>query len=321
MNLTNIPQGSGTMGSHILHSLLSSPTKHSITILSRLESSATFPSDIKVAKVDYSSPASITSALQNIDFLIITLVATAPADLHPRIVHAAAAAGVKYIMPNYFGYALSGTTAQRHSDPILDGFERFVNDVRDAGVTFIALACGFWYEWSLGMGQEWYGFDIKNRKVTMYGDGLKKINTSTWGLCGDAVAAILEGDLEKWANRAVHVSSFLVSQRDMLDSLHRVLGTSDKDWEIKYQGVEERFEEGIKELQAGDRRGFAKAMYAKSFYPDGRGDFETELGLDNGKLDLKAEGLDEATKRTVKLVDAGFGVQSWAQTGKITRLT
>jgi uncharacterized protein YbjT (DUF2867 family) len=308
------------MGSHILQSLLSRPTKHSITILSRPESSSPFPSSVKVLKVDYTSASSITTALQNIDFLIITLPATASPDLHPRIVQAAAAAGVKYIMPNYFGYALSDPSSPRTPDPILDAFERSVNDVRNAGVTFIALACGFWYEWSLGIGQNWYGFDIKARKVTFYDDGLKKINTSTWGLCGDAVAAILDGDLDQWANKAVHVSSFLVSQRDMLDSLHRVLGTSDADWEIEYQGSEERVKEAMSELQAGNRMGFPKALYAKTFFADGRGDFETKYGLDNGKLGLKGEELDEATRRTVELVEAGFGFQSWVQTGKITRL-
>jgi hypothetical protein len=308
------------MGSYILQSLLSNPKKHSITILTRPESSSTFPSGTKVLKVDYSSPSSITTALQSIDFLIITLAVTAPADLHPRIVNAAAAAGVKYIMPNYFGYALSSSTSHRTPDPILDSFERSVTDVRVAGLKFIALACGFWYEWSLGMGSQWYGFDIANRRVTFYDDGKKKINTSTWGLCGDAVAAILEGDVEVWADRAVHVSSFLVSQRDMLDSLNRVLGTEDADWEIEYQDTKGRVEEGMRELQEGNRLGFAKAMYAKTFYKDGRGDFETELGLDNGKLGLKEETLDEATRRTVMLVEKGFGVISWAETGKITRL-
>jgi uncharacterized protein YbjT (DUF2867 family) len=308
------------MGSHILQSLLSSPKKHSITILTRPDSSSTFPTGTKVLKVDYSSPSSITSALQSIDFLIITLAATAPTDLHPRIVNAAAAAGVKYIMPNYFGYALSSSTSNRSPDPILDSFERSVTDVRSAGLKFIALACGFWYEWSLGIGPQWFGFDIAGRKVTFYDDGNTKINTSTWGLCGDAVAAILEGDVEGWADRAVHVSSFLVSQRDMLDSLHRVLGTRDGDWEIGFQGTQERYEEGMREVQEGNRLGFAKAMYAKTFYKDGRGDFETELGLDNGKLGLKGEALDEATRRTVKLVEKGFGVKTWAETGKITRL-
>jgi hypothetical protein len=314
-------QGTGSVGSAILKSLVASG-KHSITVLTRNTSNETFLSGVEVAKVDYTSDASIQKALAGIEFLIITLPATAPPDLHSRIVNAAAAAGVKYIMPNYYGYALSERTANIPADPLLDSFGRFINDVRavsSQGVKFVALVCGFWYEWSLGMGENWYGFDIANRKVTFYGDGLKKINTSTWDLCGEAVAKVLAGDVEEWADKAVYISSFLVSQRDMLDSLHRVLGTKDEDWEIRYQDVEERYAEGRKELQEGNRMGFAKAMYAKSFYPNGRGDYETGWGIDNEKLGLKTESLDEATKRTAKMVENGFGLKTWAETGKVVR--
>lgn len=311
------------MGSHMLSSLLSSPTKHSITILSRENSTATFPDSVNVVKVDYDSDESISSALKGIDFLVITLVATAPPELHTRIVNSAATAGVKYIMPNYFGYAIDESRLSGDArDPIHTRFLKFVEDVKnvEGDVHFIALACGFWYEWSLGITPNAYGFDIAARKVTLYDEGKKKINTSTFALCGDAVAAVLEGDLEEWKDKAVHVSSFLVSQRDMLDSLHRVLGTSDADWEISYQPVVERYEEGLAEMQKGERSGFAKAMYARVFFPESNGDFETGHGTDNGKLGLKKEDLDEATRRTVKMVEKGFSFQSFMQTGKITRV-
>ncbi|KAH7381207.1 hypothetical protein DE146DRAFT_279090 [Phaeosphaeria sp. MPI-PUGE-AT-0046c] len=315
--------GSGTMGSHMLASLLSSPYPHSITVLSRASSTATFPPSVSIAKVDYDSPTSITSALTGIDFLVITLAATAPPELHTRIVNAAAAAGVKYIMPNYFAYAIDESRLKSSErDPIHARFLHSIEDVKNApgDVHLVALACGFWYEWSLGLTSNSYGFDIAARKVTLYDDGTKKINTSTFGLCGDAVAAVLEQDLEDWKDKAVYVSSFLVSQRDMLDSLHRVLGTSDKDWEISYQGAKERYEEGLAEMQKGDRSGFAKAMYARVFFPESNGDFETGHGTDNEKLGLKKESLDEATKRTVKMVEKGFNYQTWRETGRITRV-
>tara|TARA_R110002003_G_scaffold3_30_gene207 strand:- start:16395 stop:16853 length:459 start_codon:yes stop_codon:yes gene_type:complete len=147
------------------------------------------------------------------------------------------------------------------------------------------------------------------------------VNVSTWELCGKATAALLSLPIEKtaedklalsdWANSALYVSSFLISQRDMLASLDRVLGTTEADWTIAYQPVEERYEEGLKELKEGDRTGFAKAMYAKVFYPNGRGDYETGWGLDNAKLGLDAESLDVATKRAVDMVDGGFGYHKY----------
>lgn len=318
----NTAQGTGQIGSHFLNSLLSTG-KHTITALTRQESSATFPSGVLIKKVDYSSSDSITSALQGQDFLIISLATSAPPDQHARIVDAAVAAGVKWILPNYFAYALSGTERTKHITPdtFISQFETYLNDVRKHekdGVKLLALCCGFWYEFSLGMGSQWFGFDIDNRKVTFYGDGTKKINTSTWNLCGEAIAKVLSLPVEKqgsgptlndWANDGLYISSFLVSQRDMLDSLHRVLGTKDEDWEIGYQDVVERKDEGMKEMQSGNGLGFAKAMYALGFYPEGRGDFETGFGTDNGKLRLEKESLDEATKRAIEMRKGGFGLK------------
>jgi hypothetical protein len=107
----------------------------------------------------------------------------------------------------------------------------------------------------------------------------------------------------------------------MLDSLHRVLGTTDKDWEISYQPSRERLEEGLKQSQEGSREGYAKAMYVRAFLPDagGRGDYETGRGLENEKLGLAKEDLDEATLRTVKMVDRGFSAKTFFESGKITR--
>jgi hypothetical protein len=48
------------------------------------------------------------------------------------------------------------------------------------------------------------------------------------------------------------------------------------------------------------------AMYARVFYPDGSGDFETSHGLDNEALDLPSEDLDAATRKTIELVNSGW---------------
>jgi len=47
-------------------------------------------------------------------------------------------------------------------------------------------------------------------------------------------------------------------------------------------------------------------MYARCFYPDGSGDFESSHGLDNEALGLASEDLDAATKRTIEMVESGW---------------
>ena len=92
----------------------------------------------------------------------------------------------------------------------------------------------------------------------------------------------------------------------MLDSLHRVLGTTDSDWTISHQNSKERHAQGWKELSEGNQMGFAKAIYSRNFYPDGTGEYEKRKGLDNEKLGLEREDVDEATRRTVEMVEGGF---------------
>ena len=178
---------------------------------------------------------------------------------------------------------------------------------------YVAMVCGFWYEWSLALGEPWFGFDIKKRTVTFYDEGETKICSSTWISCGKALAALLslpikddKGGLsvEGWKNEPFYFSDFRVSQRDMLDSLNRVLGTRDKDWEISYEKTGERFQKGMEELKSGVRTGFAKAMYAQAFFPNGNADFEGKVVM--GGLGLEREDLDEATKRTVEMVESGW---------------
>jgi nucleoside-diphosphate-sugar epimerase len=311
-NLTT--QATGKIGSHFLKHILASGT-HNITVLTRPGSNLTLPDGVAVVEVDYTSESSITSALRNQDFLTISLSVATPPGTHARIVSAAAAAGVPYVMPNYYGFGLGARAGTLATDPLLSIFSAAIDDVRNTdGVSFVALCCGFWYEFSLAMGEEWYGFDIGKRRVTFYGDGTDRVSTTTWEQCGRALAALLRlpvsreagPAVEDWRDQGLHISSFLISQRDMLDSLNRVLGTTDDDWDISYQDVKERHQIGLDELQKGNRRGFAKAMYASVFVPGAGGDYETGYEMDNVKLGLPREDLDEATRRAVQMAKEGI---------------
>jgi hypothetical protein len=219
-------------------------------------------------------------------------------------------------MPNYFGYGLNDRKLGKQDE--LADFMRFIEDVENTpGVDYIALVCGFWYEFSLAMGERWLGFRIRERSLTMYDDGNKKISMSTWDACGKAVAGLLslpvqaDGEksvvgLETWRNEGLYISSFLLSQRDILESLHRVLGTTDQDWKITYEPVEKRLEDGKKEFKEGKMLGFAKALYAEVFAREWS-DYETGRELDNGKVGLEKEDLDEATRRAVEMAMGPMG--------------
>jgi hypothetical protein len=275
---------------------------------------------LRVAEVDYDNEETLVEALKGQQFFIISLAVTAPPDTQGKLIAAAAKAGVPWIMPNCYSpdfmdkkFATENMTGQR----IWAG----IDAIEKHGVSsWVGLACGFWYEFSLAISPAWYGFDFYNKKVTFYDDGKQPINTSTMAQCGRAVAKFLslkelpedESDktratVSQWRNKALYTSSFLASQRDMLDSVNRVMGLTDADWKINYQPASERYAQGIEMMKGGDRIGFAMAMYSRTFYSSGEGNSEARYGLANEALGLQNEDIDEATKLAMSMVENGVG--------------
>ncbi|GIK02047.1 hypothetical protein Aspvir_006090 [Aspergillus viridinutans] len=289
----------GTVGKYITQELLQTG-QHTVTALTRAGSKNTLPAGVRTVTVDYDDESTLVAALQNQQFLIITLSVTAPKDTQSKLIQAAAKAGVPYVMPNCYGVDITNEKLRKESlagDPV----RQACAEIEETGVSvWVALVCGFWYEFSLATGPEWFGFDFKEKKVTFYDDGSTKINVSTWEQCGRAVAAFLKfKELPEDENDSSPT-------RDMFESWKRITGDKDEDWTIEYEPTAERYQRGIERMQKGDRRGFAQALYARVFYPNGGGDYESRRGLDNAVLGLPKEDLDERTKRAKEMFESGY---------------
>jgi hypothetical protein len=273
-----------------------------VTAIARNESTSTFPSGVNVSKVDFNDAAALKSALSGQDFLMITLSASAPPDLHTRIVSAAIAAGVPYIMPNAYGYDVLNPTLAKEEMYTSMSLAK-CKEVEELGGKWIGMTCGCWYEWHAFkfLGTNSFGIEIENREVTFFDEGKVKLPMSTWNRCGEALAALLslpEEKVKEWSNKTFKFDSFELSQRDMLDSLNRVMGLKDEDWTIKYEKSEERVKQGLEALKEGNRLGFAKAMYSSFFNEKG----DAVYGTCNEILGLKREDLDVQTDRIVNAV-------------------
>ncbi|KAF5601197.1 hypothetical protein FPCIR_2379 [Fusarium pseudocircinatum] len=277
--------------------------KQTVTALTRRGSKATVPEGVKLVHVDYDDEVSLVGALKGQDFLVITLALSAPPDTHSKLVRAAGKAGVSYIVPNAYGVDFYGHAKFQDDIEALKYIHASVKEIEDVGSNWLAITPNFWYEYSLGVGPFTYGFDFPNKKVTFYDEGQTRVNTTTWPQTGRALAALVkmkklsqdENDksitLAHFANKPVYIKSFTVNQRELLDSVNKVLGQTDEDWNFSYQPAAERFQEGLDELSKGVGTGFLKALYARAFYPTGDGIFETH----NDLLGLPEESLDEAT--------------------------
>lgn len=301
-------QATGSVGKFIVDALLKTG-KHNVTAITRVDSKAVMPQGVKVAKVNYSEQSSLVAALKGQDVLIVTMSVQAPRETQVQLNEAAAAAGVPYIIPNNWG----GDHANEKlgDETLLGPANRAVlKNIQALGKSaWISIVSNFWYEFSLGGGPDRYGFDLNERSVVFFDDGKQPINTTTWPQSGLAVARLLslpEAELAAFKNKFVYISSFCVSQRDMFDSLLRVTGTTEKDWKISHEDSRERYAGGVKAMQSGDMRGFARAMYTRMFYPDGSGVYENLRGLQNELLGLPQEDMDEFTKIAISFKDEKY---------------
>ena len=312
------------MGKHLAEHLLKTG-KHVVTAIARASSTSKLPEGVQVARVDYSGDddAALVEALRGQQVLIITMAVAAPRDaIISKLVRAAAKAGVPYILPNWFGH--DGANKTLCNDSLLShNHDSICAEIESLGISsYLLLVCNFWYEFSLGGGPDRYGFDFKNRSIVLFDDGNVAINTSTWPLCGQAIANLLslkelpddETDrsptLSKFRNGSIYISSFRLSQRDMFESVKRVTGTTDADWTITHESAEQRWKDSQAALQQGNTKAFTKMLYSRMFFPNGDGDYQSSRGLHNDLLGLTVEDLDEFTAIGVRMGENGELSQS-----------
>jgi hypothetical protein len=306
-------QASGHSGRYMTEAILAAG-KHTVTAITRQDSKSMFLEGVEVRKVDYGSQESIVSALRGQDALIITLSGTAPVvDLQKKLIDAAVEAGVRWVLPNDWGF--DTTNPALIKDIFISNFGVQVREYakQKSNISFTSVITGFWYEWSLAIGPA-YGVDIEDRSATLFDDGNAKITTSTWPQVGRAVASLLalpitseqsgRPCLNDYKDQPVFIGSFFVSQRDMLESLYRVTETKESDWKITTQPARDRYYEGLEQMKT-ERIGFAKMMYSRIFWDDNVGDCEDKLI--NKQLGLPKEDLDEATARAVQRAKAMAG--------------
>ncbi|KAJ1561200.1 hypothetical protein HK405_004627 [Cladochytrium tenue] len=299
----------GNVGRYIAEALLATG-KHEVTAITRGDSTATLPEGIKIKKVEYTDHDGLVAALKGQDALVITLGAMAPPTVDEALIRAAAAAGVPWVLPNDWGCTTVGDGAVLREVPELGKVTRSAALITEVGrSSYISVATGFWYEWSLSM-EVGYGFDIVNRAVTFYDNGEAPMSTSSWPQVGRAVAALLSLPVEALAdgapslsayrNQQVIVRSFVVTQKDMFASLQRVTGTTAADWKVKYQASDARYAAGRQMVADGQMRaGFGTLLYARMFYPDGCGIFYGKEPI-NGALGLQEEDLDSCSRAAVE---------------------
>jgi len=106
-------------------------------------------------------------------------------------------------------------------------------------------------------------------------------------------------------NKPAYISSFTISQSEMLESVLRVMGTELKDWTLTRVLVKEYYKAGVDEFQKGGKTGFGKALYSGAFFSYSCSTFGATKGLGNDLLGLPEENLDEFTNIAIQMAEKG----------------
>jgi hypothetical protein len=147
-----------------------------------------------------------------------------------------------------------------------------------------------------------WSIDIPGRKATLF-DNTVKWNTATLGQVGRGVTSLLslpDEKLNSFKNEPLYLRSFLIGQREVLDSAIRATGTTEADWEITKQDPEVAIKASRDAVAAGNPMAFVSELYLKHMLEGYGGNYEEKAAKHAQVLGLKEESLDEVIKRVAQ---------------------
>ena len=280
-----IAGASGSLGTPITQALLDAG--FTVTALTRPDSKSTFPSGVKVSQVDYTSKSSLQSALEGQDALISTLSTQAAGDQR-TLIEAAAAAGVKRILPSEFGSDTSNAKARAlpvYKDKVaVEGLVREVCEQSGGKTTFTLVLNNAFLDWGVSRG---FLVDAKSKTYEFIDGGNNYFTTTPLSFIAAGVVAILQRP-DITANKAIRLQGARLTQRNFLEIVQRASGTEPKDWTIT-ESNSKQIEQGAWEVLKTDPAnvpGWVFPMLKLAVHvPAFGGDFGE--GNHNGLLGLK----------------------------------
>ena len=217
------------------------------------------------------------------------------------IVDACVAAGIKRFLPSEFG---SDTSADVKGEKA--GFLAWKREVLEyvktketEGLEWTAVYTGAWIDWLLEEG--YLGWDLRARKGVLYDSGEANATVSTFKNVIRAIVAVLRNPgLTK--NQYVHVSSFNVTQRDILEALERVSG--DK-FDMKSMDLSDLRKSGDKHVAEGNwELGYSEWVTATNFSGTEHVSFREKAERWNKLLGIEnKETLDDMIIRVLSAVE------------------
>ncbi|MCJ1466368.1 hypothetical protein MMC07_004987 [Pseudocyphellaria aurata] len=287
----------GNLGPSILEALDKDPY-FTVSVLSRKESSSTFPSHIKVHQVDSSYPEDqVLEALKGQDAIVLLLPPT-DISIHKSVIDTAIKAGVKRVIPSEFGSDTSNP-AVIEQVPVFKGKQEvtdYLKSKEGTGLSWTGIITGGFFDW--GLKSKFIGYDLEAHKAVIYDDGNNPVLATLLSTIGTAVGSTLKNP-SLTANKFIFINDFRVSQNEILASLEKATGG--EKWEIERRTTAEAKSSGFEKLSKGDFSGVQDLILASIYGGGDEFDYSLHNESANGPLGLdKPESLDVIVEKVVK---------------------
>jgi uncharacterized protein YbjT (DUF2867 family) len=265
-----------------------------VSILSRTNSNAIFPSNVKVIKVDYSDKSALTKALVGQDVVISTVGAEGLAnDFGTTLVEAAIDADVKLFIPSEFG--------ADYDDPICTTVPVLASKLavakllrqNQSRISHTIITPGMFLDWGFDNG--FLGFDIPNRTVTLYDDGKTRTSGSILPNIAKAVVASIHHP-ELTLNKRIFIADATFTQQEALVLFEKY---TDTKWTVKHVSTKDTHKEATEKLAKG-KFGEAFADYIRFLVYSGLKVNMLDGRTSNKDLEIPTISLDQIVKEAVQ---------------------
>jgi putative NADH-flavin reductase len=290
---TDTGQAGGNLGPAILSALINE-SSFNVTVLSRENSTSTFPSGANVIRANYDSPESLKKALEGQD-VVISLVASSVLGEQNKFIDAAIAAGVKRFLPSEFG-SDTADEKTRAVVPISNAKYDTVNYLKskESELSWTSVITGPFFDWCLRIG--FNGFDFGKKTATIFDNGVGRFSTSNLHTVGLAVVKALENP-ELTKNQYVYVSGLETTQNEILAAVEKVTG---EKWMVTQSTTKELADTGRAKVEKGDYMGILDLLRSVTFGAEEELGRFKQTALWNEKLGLPNDDLEKTIRAVVE---------------------
>jgi hypothetical protein len=285
--------GAGDLGKHILSALLADST-FNVTVLTRINSTSIFPSQLKLIKINYTDYDAVKKALTGQDIVISAVGGSGFFDkLDLKLIEASVEVGVKWYIPSEFTADVSHphfsslpfVAAKVETIQLLKKYESHLAH------TFITT--GGFLDWGFDNG--FLGYDIPNRTVTLYDEGKHLFSGATLPSIGKAVVAVIHHP-ELTLNKRIYIADVTFTQKEALALFEKYTGTK---WTVKHMTTEDSYKQGAEYYAKGDlANGIPAYIRAAVYNEQGASNFQGKTI--NKALGLETNSLEQIIKEAVE---------------------